>query len=516
MKKIIQFWDGNIPNDVSSLMNTWKVNNPDCEYQLYNYEDACHFINEHFSADVANAFKLITIPAMICDVFRVAVILKLGGIYVDCGTESFAPISSIVTDWDKCTFLRKHNGWIWNGLIIAKKDNPIIIELWNKIEKVLLEKKEGNIWALTGPKIFMDVTNENVEVDLKFDKTEINQSFDSHLISILEQVSSKPFFTIVNKLKHKGVKHWSKLQQVLPLFAEKRILPNKRFNKKIVIHLGQHKTGCTEIQRSLTTVRSKIPEVLYPTVGAAHAGHHSLSDLFSKNEMQEIEVFFENFISEVSTTNAEVVILSSEYFSSANELIFNKKRMNNIWMNLSIICELFKESQLVLYVREQVSSIESRINQAIESRLCLTNINVNNFLSNPSLDYNLFDEALRYYFPNSEITPRVFSKNTLVDSDICRDFSSLFTFLDLNKININERILSEELMLRFIEINKKKIDVDKKMELKRLAKEEYEEEIKLDTQTSSLLTDEQKEEISKFYIQSNREFFYKYKSAGEF
>ena len=91
MKKIIQYWNADMPTDVKVLTATWQEMNPTFEYILFDHELAQKFTQEHFSKDIFNSFKQLTIPAMICDVFRVAVILKLGGIYVDVVLNVISP-----------------------------------------------------------------------------------------------------------------------------------------------------------------------------------------------------------------------------------------------------------------------------------------------------------------------------------------------------------------------------------------------------------------------------------------
>jgi hypothetical protein len=521
MKRIIQFWDGDIPDDISPLMNSWRVNNADCEYEVYNYQTACEFMEANFDKAVADSFRAINIPAMLCDVFRVAIILIRGGIYVDCGTESFSSITSLIKNGHKCIFLRKHNGWIWNGLIIAEKNNIVLKAIWARIEEVLLRKTDGNIWELTGPKLFMDVINTYISGPLNFEKSEINKPIYSDFVDVIEQHSDDRVFDIVNNLKHKGSKHWSKLQQIIPLFrSHKAFASDIKFNKKLIILLGQHNTESISIQQSLNSMTYDNPYLIYPKTGLAFAGHHKMSDIFSRNKEEELATFFDDFILEVKDSKVNEVVISSEFFSSGNELEFNKQRMNNIWRQLSCVCDLFTESKIVFYVRDQVSSIDSRINQSIKSRLCLRNTNVKFFLSNPSLDYNLFDEALSYFFPKSILTPRIFSKKTLIDEDICSDFSSLLSQVKLDKISVNKSIESKSLMKEFLKINNQNISVNKKMEFKQNIKKEHDAKNytynKEEKEPVFLLTDEQVLSISEFYYYSNRLFFDKYKEIGNF
>lgn len=516
MNKIVQYWDGDIPDDVAALMKTWSVKNPEYDYQLFNHKESLSYIKENFNKDVFDAFNKLTIPAMVCDVFRVAFILKEGGVYVDCGIECLDSLSVLELKSNQCTLLRKWNGWVCNGFICATKDDPVVQKLWDKICNVLLKNTEGNIWALTGPKVYMEVTNQFLDNKLEFVKTENTVEVNNSNIRLLNQRKVLGVFNIVNRLEHKSRSHWSDMQKILTLFKVNHdlVVPDVFFNKKLIIHIGQHKTGSTAIQQSLFKSCDSNDSVLYPKTGSALSGHHAISDIFQKNNKQ-IEEFFVDFFAEVSESSASLVVLSSEYFSSGNEVFFNKIRMNKIWNGLSLIADKFLDSEIIYYVRPQVGSIESRVNQAIKSRLCLKEIRYKQFFDNPTLDYNLFDEAISKYFDKSKIVPRVFSRKALIDNDVISDFNTLVNCLELPKINTNKRIDNEHAVLKCLEINNLNITVDEKMERKRLVLNNDTNSIK-NKGSFQLLDSKSRASIEAEYKNSNKIFFEKHTNLDAF
>jgi mannosyltransferase OCH1-like enzyme len=93
---IVQFWNSaEIPNEIQELISSWSTLNPAENHRVFDSASAQEFVARNYSADVASAFRDITIPAMSCDVFRVAYLLKEGGIYIDCGSRCLQPIC----DW---------------------------------------------------------------------------------------------------------------------------------------------------------------------------------------------------------------------------------------------------------------------------------------------------------------------------------------------------------------------------------------------------------------------------------
>ena len=214
-------------------------------------------------------------------------------------------------------------------------------------------------------------------------------------------------------------------------------------------------------------------------------------------------------------SSASLVVLSSEYFSSGNEVVFNKIRMNKIWNGLSLIADKFLDSEIIYYVRPQVGSIESRVNQAIKSRLCLKEIRYKQFFDNPTLDYNLFDEAISKYFNKSNIIPRVFSRKALIGNDVITDFNTLIDCLELPKVNTNKRINNEYAVLKCLEINNLDITVDEKMERKKIVLNNDTNNIK-NKGSFQLLDSKSRENIEEKYKNSNEVFFEKYTNLDDF
>ena len=464
--KIYQFWDGELPSDIVALTKSWQQLSPDFGYELYNREKALSFFKENFSAQIYEAVKLIQIPAMFCDVFRVAIIKCYGGVYADCGSKVHASFNEYIATIDKPLFIRKHNGWIPNGFLAARKNDEIISELWEAIEKNLLSRKDGNIWELTGPKLFMDVlTNGYSPTDIKSKPTERLEEIKG--IKLLEQNKVISSFQIINNLKHKGPAHWSKMQELINLYRKEEndlYVSKPKLNKKLVIHIGQHKTGSTFIQQSLLhSSQQEDANFLYPHAGRVGSGHHLVADILAASDTKRKMDYVSELYNESEKSDLKTVIISSEYFSAQNELIFNKSRMNKIWSNLYFITELFEDSEIVFYEREIVSSVESRILQAIKSRLCLTDLSIDLFLKNPTLNYDSFELAIREQFSRSSVVRKNFDS---IKKELIQDFAESFNLSKLVNVRANRASNFKRQVLEMLEINRGKLPVDEKMKMK--------------------------------------------------
>ncbi|MBK2238656.1 glycosyltransferase, partial [Francisella philomiragia] len=241
------------------------------------------------------------------------------------------------------------------------------------------------------------------------------------------------------------------------------------FDKKLIIHMGQHKTGSTAIQKSLLK-HCDDNEILYPKTGLYSMAHYAMAHILSNSEESEYLSFKTTLFDEIRSSNTKTVVISNENFSSDKEVFFDQHKMELLWNRLKDIADNFNESEIVFYVREQAESIESRINQSIKSKIC-TNIKdmgtiINNVTSNPTLDYNWFYDRLRLIFPYSKITPLVYDSEILYSNDIVSDFFKKILGLEIAGSNYNPRIAGLDLVKKCMYVNSMSISIESKMNLK--------------------------------------------------
>ena len=162
--KLMQYWGGTAPPiGLSKRMMSCRSNNHNLGYKLISSAGAAKRLNRWFGSDVANGFLSIRMEAMRSDVFRVAWILRKGGYYVDAASEVLSSFDEWVVK-DKLNLLKKpnmmNNKLVWNGFIYAPfPGHPFLQEVWSRQKYILLSKKcnTTNIWAETGPGLFLDV-----------------------------------------------------------------------------------------------------------------------------------------------------------------------------------------------------------------------------------------------------------------------------------------------------------------------------------------------------------------------
>lgn len=140
-KKIFQTWKTKtISDEVQYLTNTWRTNNPDYVYHLFDDNDCEEFIKTHFDIKVYQAYCRIFPGAYKADMWRYCVLYIFGGIYIDIDTICFNPIDLVLNedieficpiDLNNSPFLGKYN--LFNTFIASVPKHPILLNCINKI-----------------------------------------------------------------------------------------------------------------------------------------------------------------------------------------------------------------------------------------------------------------------------------------------------------------------------------------------------------------------------------------------
>lgn len=255
-KKVVQYWDQDqIPDDVSMLMKSWVQVNPDIEYIRFSKKEAASFLRAEYGEEVARLFETCAVPAMRSDFFRVGYILKNGGMYIDAATRAERQLPSEFFSDGVLRLMRKWHGGVWNGFIVANKNDPFLGGVFQRIIENIRSRRKNDVWAVTGPGVINELLKDN-----------------SELVEIIDQKDLKVFFSLVNDLKHKKESHWSKIQNKQSIFDSEKLNESSKFN--FIVHVGPHETGTTTFQNlleinehvlnakgvSLVTVRSGISE----------------------------------------------------------------------------------------------------------------------------------------------------------------------------------------------------------------------------------------------------------------
>lgn len=136
----------------------------DFDYRFMITEDRAEFIKENYSQEIFDSYSRIQIGAAQADFWRLLVLYKYGGVYMDIDAHLVWPLSSVIKKEQEELYIVARKGDITNYFIASKDDN---IHLKRMIDVVLKNIKENtikNVYVLTGPGVFNQVL-DNTEVD---------------------------------------------------------------------------------------------------------------------------------------------------------------------------------------------------------------------------------------------------------------------------------------------------------------------------------------------------------------
>lgn len=222
-----KIWQTHETNDLpnSSFKNILRLikNNPEFEYNFFTKEDRFEYLKKHYNRDVLNAYTNIKSGAGKADIWRLAVILREGGIYIDVDkvpTQNAVSFISLIDPDDEMIHGRNWHVWGFdapavNSTICARPNHPIIKSTFDSVINAVNNKKplkkigkhEG--WAelecYTGtPHLWKALSEHTGNIDMKEGKYSNGLVISNKIEDNLKQ---NPEYG--NDLKELKVKHWS-------------------------------------------------------------------------------------------------------------------------------------------------------------------------------------------------------------------------------------------------------------------------------------------------------------------
>jgi mannosyltransferase OCH1-like enzyme len=223
-KNIFQcYWNRNPYMEplVTTMINKYKLMNPDYRHYLYNDNDMDNFVNEHFNGEIAECYNKLNITVAKSDFWRYLVLYKYGGIYLDMDSGIEKSLDELIKEDDQAIITAEGNPnlYVQWGLIFTK-EHPILkktIELiCNNIKN---NRYPNSISKMTGPIVYSTAINEihkelfnNIinHGDITRD-TDITYKFNN-ISYRLYGIDYSSYFKFKNNLNHNELfnnkKHW--------------------------------------------------------------------------------------------------------------------------------------------------------------------------------------------------------------------------------------------------------------------------------------------------------------------
>jgi mannosyltransferase OCH1-like enzyme len=127
---------------------------PGFEHRFMVTAERDTFIRDNYPKEIYDAYARIQIGAAQADFWRVLVLQKFGGVYMDIDAHLVWPLARILPPEQEELFLQIKTGEISNYFIASKPDNPNLAAVIDQIRVNIETRSSPNVYDLTGPGVF--------------------------------------------------------------------------------------------------------------------------------------------------------------------------------------------------------------------------------------------------------------------------------------------------------------------------------------------------------------------------
>ncbi|MBG60302.1 MAG: hypothetical protein CMJ16_07580 [Peredibacter sp.] len=193
--------------------------------------------------------------------------------------------------------------------------------------------------------------------------------------------------------------------------------------KRIILHVGRHKSGTTSLQASFWENRNLFLSkgILYPESSRRENAHHLFAEALHPKRVRENglanvenEDVIRNLINEIESSSCQTVLISSEAFQNCTPT-----DVKHIFRNYDV--------SIIFYIREQVGYLESAYLQEVQAtnyHESIERFEEERFF----VDYYKFYKSWEKEFNNGNVIVRAFEKSKLKNGDIVDDFFETVIF----------------------------------------------------------------------------------------
>jgi len=143
--EVYQTWHSkDLPPLMRSNLERLKCENPRFNFNLYDDNDCREFIKNNFSDDVLNAYNALVPGAYKADLWRLCVLYKNGGIYLDIRNNFYNGFRLIDLTENEHYCYDRPRDCIYNSIMVSKKDSIFLLKCIEEIIDNVKNSYYGN------------------------------------------------------------------------------------------------------------------------------------------------------------------------------------------------------------------------------------------------------------------------------------------------------------------------------------------------------------------------------------
>ena len=146
------FWDRpEPPADVIALMQSWQVCNPGHVFRRFDEAQARDYIAAKFPSPVLQAYQRVREVPEKVDIFRLALLVAEGGVYVDADDRCLRPLDSLLPAGASLVLAQEEFGCAANHFIAAAPGHPVLQAALRAVVAAINRGDNEIPWLLSGP-----------------------------------------------------------------------------------------------------------------------------------------------------------------------------------------------------------------------------------------------------------------------------------------------------------------------------------------------------------------------------
>jgi len=150
-RRIVQYWENDVPEDVSVLMARWSKMNAGYKYELSDREKARAFLATHTCEDTVRAFDAAPQASRRANIFRFAYLAVNGGVYTDADERCLVPLENWLPHTASFVGNRKDFGLLNCNFMAVEAGSRIMKIALEGATRAILEQGPDPLWMTNGP-----------------------------------------------------------------------------------------------------------------------------------------------------------------------------------------------------------------------------------------------------------------------------------------------------------------------------------------------------------------------------